>query len=60
VRGAPFCCEDQRAVGPGRIMPNVLIVPTVEFSDPIAVLVLGKCSDLARGHSDREGLPLYL
>jgi hypothetical protein len=41
-------------------MPNVLIVPTREFRDPIAVIVLVKSNDFARGHSDREGLPLYL
>jgi hypothetical protein len=41
-------------------MPNVLIVPTLEFSDPIALIVLVKCNDLARGHRDGGGLPLYL
>jgi len=35
-------CGDPSAVGPGRIVPHVLIVTTGEFGDPIAGIVLVK------------------
>ena len=50
VGGAAFRREDPGTSGPRRIVADVLVVAAVEFSDPVAVLVLVKGNDFACGH----------
>jgi hypothetical protein len=42
--------DDPGAVGPGRIVADVLIVAALHFGDPIVVLVLMESNDLSFGH----------
>ena len=48
---AAFGGDDPRAVGPRRIVADVLVVAAFQFGYPIAVLVLMKPDDFAFGHS---------
>jgi hypothetical protein len=40
-----FGGRDPMAVSPGRIMPNVLLVSTLQVSDPIQILIQVKADD---------------
>jgi hypothetical protein len=45
------------AVGPGRIMPDVLLVSALQFRNPIQILIQVKVNDFARrAHSCLHGL----
>jgi hypothetical protein len=46
----PLRSDDPGAIGPGRIVADVLVVAALEFGDPIIVLVLMKPYDFAFGH----------
>jgi hypothetical protein len=37
------------AVGPGRIMPDVLLVSALQFRNPIQIFIQMKVNDFARG-----------
>lgn len=44
-RSSAFSRDDPGAVGPGRVVAHVLVVPAGEFSDPVAGLILVKTGD---------------
>ena len=48
MRSSSFCGRDPMALGPGWIVPDVLVMPTLKFSDPIQILILVEANDLSR------------
>lgn len=45
--GPAFGRDDPRAIGPWRIVANVLVVPALESSDPMLLFVLLETNDLS-------------
>ena len=46
---AAFGGGDPCAIGPRRVVANVLLVTAFEFGDPVVVLILVEADDFARG-----------
>lgn len=44
---APFRCHYPRAIGPGGVVTNVLLMAAFELRDPVAVLVLMEAGDFS-------------